>query len=342
MEASAEAAAASSGHAVEATAEAAAASRGHAVEATAEAAAASSSGAAEFIDEAEDLLAVRETQTPWEVATLAELDIGEVLGSGGMGMVHAAHWRGELVAVKSLHGASAAQLAELETELLVHATLCHVGIVRLLGASLVPPACCIVLEHCQGSLFHRLHRSAEEVERRWLLTVALEVAEAMAYLHSRSPPVVHRDLKSHNVLLHSSGAAKLCDFGLVAVREATAGTPNYMAPELLLAKPFGKAVDVYAYGVLLNELYCREVPWDGYSPADIKEYVSSGKRPRTEMTMPLDAERLLHTAWHQSAPLRPAFSEVVAEMRKVVEALPLGAAALGLGAMPPDALDSLL
>ena len=55
----------------------------------------------------------------------------------------------------------------------------------------------------------------------------------------------------------------MCDFGLVDVREATAGTPNYMAPELLLAKPFSKSVDVYAFGILLNEAFTREVPWDG-------------------------------------------------------------------------------
>ncbi len=293
-------------------------------------------------DGAEALHAARETQAPWEVVRLDELQMGDVLGTGGMGTVQAAHWRGELVAVKTLHGASAAQLAELEAELFVHATLRHVGIVRLLGASLVPPACCIVLEHCLGSVFHRLHRSAEDVARRWLLTVALEVAEAMEYLHSRSPPIVHRDLKSQNVLLHSSGAAKLCDFGLVQVREATAGTPNYMAPELLMAKPYGRPVDVYAFAVLLNELHCREVPWDGYSPADIKALVASGKRPRTEMTMALDAERLLHRAWHQEAAVRPTFPEIVADIRRVIEALPLGVAALGLGEMPPDALDSLL
>ena len=55
-------------------------------------------------------------------------------------------------------------------------------------------------------------------------------------MHSRSPPLVHRDLKSHNVLLTVEEDAKICDFGLVNMKEVTAGTPNYMAPELFLAK----------------------------------------------------------------------------------------------------------
>ena len=66
---------------------------------------------------------------------------------------------------------------------------------------------------------------------------------------------------------------KLCDFGLVTTRATTAGTPNYMAPELLGDAPFSKAVDVYAFGVVLWELFARKVPFMGWRPADIKEQV---------------------------------------------------------------------
>jgi len=295
-------------------------------------------------------------EAPWGVVTLADLQMGEMLGAGGMGTVHAAAWNGRAVAVKTLRDTSAEALAAIETELMVHAGLHHGGIVQLLGANLErasssgasgsagAPFCCIVLEHCATSLWHRLHRQREEVERRWVVDISLQVAEAMEYLHAQSPAVVHRDLKSQNVLIHHDGSAKLCDFGLVDVKEVTAGTPNYMAPELLQAKPYSKAVDVYAFGVLLNEAFVREVPWDGYRPYDIKEQVVAGKRPPTAMTMPMAAERLLQAAWHQSAALRPTFAEVVRGLRTVLEDLPLGAAALGLGSLEdmPDALDAIL
>ena len=81
-----------------------------------------------------------------------------------------------------------------------------------------------------------------------------------------------------------------------------------------------------------------------YKPFDIKERVVAGERPPIAMTMPLAAEKLVASMWHQSAPLRPTFSHVVRELRAVEEALPLGAAALGLDTLDgmPDALDALV
>ena len=58
----------------------------------------------------------------------------------------------------------------------------------------------------------------------------IDVASAMEYLHSLNPAIIHRDLKSHNVLRSQNGVYKVCDFGLVKVKHTTAGTPAYMAP----------------------------------------------------------------------------------------------------------------
>lgn len=173
---------------------------------------------------------------PWQLVSLEELDLSERLAAGAMGAVHAGTFRGRPVAVKTLHDASSAALAAVEAELLVHASIKHERIVELCGANLFPPGCCIVMERCECSLFEKLHRRADELTRRQSMDIARQVAEGMRHLHSRRPPIVHRDLKSHNVLLDVRGDAKLCDFGLVGTKEVTAGTPNYMAPELFLAK----------------------------------------------------------------------------------------------------------
>jgi len=206
-------------------------------------------------------------------------------------------FRGRPVAIKTLHDTTAAQISAVEAELQVHASLRDRRVVELIGANLVPPGCCIVMEMCQYSLFEKLHRRPEEMSRREAIGIAIQVAGGMAFLHSRRPSIVHRDLKSHNVLLDAHGDAKLCDFGLVLTREPTAATPNYMAPELFLAKSHSTPVDVFAFGVLLNELWAREVPWDGYSPLDIK-----GKVVGRASTNPS----------HDAADLREVIAQLVA------------------------------
>eukprot|EP00322_Chrysochromulina_rotalis_P028322 CAMPEP_0115870672 /NCGR_PEP_ID=MMETSP0287-20121206/22451_1 /TAXON_ID=412157 /ORGANISM="Chrysochromulina rotalis, Strain UIO044" /LENGTH=339 /DNA_ID=CAMNT_0003325409 /DNA_START=29 /DNA_END=1048 /DNA_ORIENTATION=- len=281
---------------------------------------------------------------PWTHITLDELEVVDRLAAGAMGAVHAGYHRGRPVAIKTLHDTSPAALSAVEAELQIHASLRDRRVVELIGASLQPPGCCIVMEQCERSLFERLHRRPDEMSRRQSVGIAIQVAEGMAFLHSRRPPIVHRDLKSHNVLLDAQGDAKLCDFGLVNTREVTAGTPNYMAPELFLSKPYSTPVDVFAFGVLLNELWSREVPWDGYSPLDIKDRVTVGERPPIPRTMPSACEGLLKKLWHTTPASRPTFPDALRSLEAVCDMLPSDRSAFSssLGAMDAlDALDSL-
>ena len=124
----------------------------------------------------------------------------------------------------------------------------------------------------------------------------------------------------------------------LCVLQVTAGTPNYMAPELFLAKAYSTPVDVFAFGVLLNELFTREVPWDGYQPLDIKDKVVAGQRPRVATTTPRACESLLHRCWHHDAKLRPPFEQVEQAVRDIQDSLPMGTSAL-LGVGGIDSLD---
>jgi serine/threonine protein kinase len=220
------------------------------------------------------------------------------------------------------------------------------------GLSLVVAGACaegIASQSGPPDLVQRLH---------W----ALGVARALAYLHSRRPVVMHRDVKSQNVVVaapvggggaEGAGLGKKCarrlwsckltDFGLVGTRETVAGTPAYMAPELMAAKPFGKAVDAYAFGVLLWELLEGRVPFARKRPDEIKERVLRGERPCGEvggsggellsrdalgvlagkggagLEAAAKAGRLVSRCWAQRAADRPDMAAVALELEALVE-----------------------
>ena len=96
------------------------------------------------------------------------------------------------------------------------------------------------------------------LDERRRLSMAYDVAKGMNYLHKRNPPIVHRDLKSPNLLVDKKYTVKVCDFGLSRLKANTflssksaAGTPEWMAPEVLRDEPSNEKSDVYSFGVIL-------------------------------------------------------------------------------------------
>lgn len=118
------------------------------------------------------------------------------------------------------------------------------------------------------------------------------------------------------MLLMPDGHAQLTDFGLVSTTETTAGTPGYMAPELLSNRPFNKSVDVYSFGVLLWELWAKQFPFVGWRPADLVAHVASGGRPDMAQarSMPIPMRQLAEQCWHADPRARPSAAEVVAKL----------------------------
>lgn len=151
----------------------------------------------------------------------------------------------------------------------------HENIVLFIGAIIEPSLTAIVSELCVENLYDRLDRPGP-LPWSQRLTWARDIARAMTYLHTRTPPVVHRDLKSSNVLIDCRGTAKLCDFGIARLRPHTfvatehiSGSPAWMAPEVLRGDDFDHRGDVYAFGVILWELMTRQAPWPGKNLAQL-------------------------------------------------------------------------
>ncbi|RLN93759.1 hypothetical protein BBJ28_00013367, partial [Nothophytophthora sp. Chile5] len=117
--------------------------------------------------------------------------------------------------------------------------------------------------------------------------IALHVAHALTYLHSLAPPVIHRDLKSSNILLSNDLDAKLTDFGISRERiartmTAGVGTAMWMAPELMLSGRYDDKVDMFSFGVVLSELDSHSLPYSrakdtGMSETAILQKVATGE-----------------------------------------------------------------
>ncbi|XP_054812621.1 serine/threonine-protein kinase CTR1-like isoform X2 [Prosopis cineraria] len=158
---------------------------------------------------------------PW-----SDLVLKERIGSGSFGTVHRAEWNGSEVAVKILmeQDFHAERVKEFLREVAIMKRLRHPNIVLLMGAVTQPPNLSIVTEYLsRGSLYRLLHKpgAKEMLDERRRLSMAYDVAKGMNYLHKRNPPIVHRDLKSPNLLVDKKYTVKVCDFGLSRLKANT-------------------------------------------------------------------------------------------------------------------------
>ncbi|GMF35950.1 unnamed protein product [Phytophthora fragariaefolia] len=130
---------------------------------------------------------------------------------------------------------------------------------------------CVALEFMDGGDLRALLSKYEASKHpvgfdRQKTTIALQVCHALTYMHSLSPPMIHRDLKSRNVLLSKSLEAKLTDFGISRelldhTMTAGMGTSLWMAPEVMLGERYDDKADMFSFGVVLSELDLHTLPY---------------------------------------------------------------------------------
>ena len=106
--------------------------------------------------------------------------------------------------------------------------------------------------------------------------------------------------------------------------KAGAGTPSYMAPELWQAQPFTSKVDVYAFGVVLNELMTRKAPFVSMEPDRVSDLVLEGRRPEVASGVPASITDVIASCWDADPARRPAFTDIQDALSSVLDGLGKG------------------
>lgn len=241
-----------------------------------------------------------------------EVRILEKLGSGAFGAVHKGIFRGTEVAVKLLEDSSA-----FRRESTMLARLRHPNVCLFMATCDVDGKFAIVTELVDcGSLWDVLRSDTWRPD--CAAYVGLGIARGLAYLHDHTPPVVHRDVKSPNILLHSDFHVKLCDVGL-ARNDAPnmtlgCGTCQWMAPEILVGHASGTPADVYAFGIVLSELTTRRCPYDDTKYDGLAlamQVVHNNLRPHIGLHCPNQLADLAKACWAQDPDARPAAANAI-------------------------------
>ncbi|KAK9273449.1 hypothetical protein L1049_018259 [Liquidambar formosana] len=266
---------------------------------------------------------VAEWEILWE-----DLQIGERIGIGSYGEVYRAEWNGTEVAVKKFldQDFSGDALVQFRSEIEIMLRLRHPNAVLFMGAVTRPPNFSILTEFLpRGSLYRLLRRPHHQLDEKRRMRMALDVAKGMNYLHTSHPTIVHRDLKSPNLLVDKNWVVKVCDFGLSRLKHhtflssrSTAGTPEWMAPEVLRNEPSNEKCDVYSFGVILWELATSRVPWSGMNPMQVVGAVGFQNR-RLEIPPDVDpmAAQIIRDCWQNDSHLRPSFAQLMHRLRRL-------------------------
>ncbi|KAL5727643.1 hypothetical protein ACHQM5_000817 [Ranunculus cassubicifolius] len=243
-------------------------------------------------EDRESLESLDECEILWD-----DLHLGEEIGQGAYAIVYRGIWDGSEVAVKvySENDYSESTLMDFKKEIAIMKRLRHPNVLLFMGAVYSPERLAIVTEFLpRGSLFRTLHKSNQALDVRKRLRMSLDVARGMNYLHHRSPPIVHRDLKSSNLLVDRNLTVKVGDFGLSKWKHTTyltaksgRGTPQWMAPEVLRNELSNEKSDVFSFGVILWELLTESIPWAELNPLQVVGVVGFMDR-RLELPESLD------------------------------------------------------
>eukprot|EP00357_Protocruzia_adherens_P032606 CAMPEP_0114995068 /NCGR_PEP_ID=MMETSP0216-20121206/13508_1 /TAXON_ID=223996 /ORGANISM="Protocruzia adherens, Strain Boccale" /LENGTH=567 /DNA_ID=CAMNT_0002359037 /DNA_START=333 /DNA_END=2036 /DNA_ORIENTATION=- len=271
----------------------------------------------------------------YEEIETRSLEFGKKIGTGGFGEIFVGRWNGTEVAIKKFINSekrSAVKSSIRERDIVC--CLKHPKIVSFYGiCNTTKPtdkekSICMVMEYMQrGSLHELIHRKRLSFSYTQTIKLLKDVSQAMIYMHERN--ILHRDIKSANILVDDNFNAKLCDFGLAKSEKdvkqteyhSRVGTPNWMAPEILKQEMYTRAADVYSFGLIAWELVEEKVPNSGLSLMQIVGLVGYVEKDlELSCHVRRDFATLIKRCLTRDPTKRPTFKEIHVELERLEDA----------------------
>jgi len=277
----------------------------------------------------------------------SDLKFHELIGEGSFGQVYRGTLYGQEVAIKRIRLSERLNfLKDFKKEVKIMKALRHPNIVEFLGACMESPHLCLVTEYLShGSLEKMLstidndpvttnnnknNNNNENDEttiitgptHKWslkrIISLAKDIARGLNWLHHKG--IIHRDLKSANILLDNTGKGKICDFGLSHVKQrvntsgayGACGSLGYMAPEVLKRQSYGVAADIFSFGVCLCELLLGKYPYEGEPQAtrDFEGALMSGLKPIIPAYCPSSMKEMIENCLSEDPNKRPSMEDI--------------------------------
>ena len=274
------------------------------------------------------------------------IKLDKIIGSGGFGEVYAARLEAsgleKPVAFKKLlrQRMSKRQSDDFVNEVSILAGISHPHVIKMFGTVVEENNIGIVMEYLKCSLYRVIFIECVQLSEPKKRNIIYQVADALNYLHTCDQrKIAHCDVKSENILLDWQDNAKLCDFGLSAVKKDTEstrssaagvapgqGTPRYSAPEVLRGEILDinqlLQADVYSLAVVVFEVITEEEPFRGLSIRQLQVNVGDGMMlPTTHASnavLPQPVEDLLDMCWERDAIRRPTAAEFYSKWGSLV------------------------